>query len=96
MAKKNIAAEEAEAPEVIEIPIELLDGIDDPVVEEQPPVQVKPVESVYTAEQLAANYKTFKTSYAVVTVALRLAGKKTATLSEATKIIEEFKHKEVK
>lgn len=55
-----------------------------------------PVESVYTAEELIANFKAFKTSKEIVVVALRLAGKKTATFAEAKTIIEKFKNKEVK
>lgn len=54
-----------------------------------------PQESVYEASELIANHKTFNTSKEIVTVALRLAGKKTATLSEAKIIIEKFKNKEV-
>ena len=57
---------------------------------------IAPVESVYTAEELANNHKAFKTSYEIVTVALRLAGKKEATFSEAKKIIDNFKNREVK
>lgn len=53
-------------------------------------------ESVYSAEELAENHKIFKTSYEIVAVALRLAGKKFATLPEAERIIEKFKTKEVK
>lgn len=53
-------------------------------------------ESVYTAEELAANHKLFKTSREIVEIALRLAGKKTATLTEAKAIIEKFRTKEVK
>ncbi len=53
-------------------------------------------ESVYTAAELAANHQAFKTSYEIVEVALRLAGKKSATFSEAKAIIEKFKNKEVK
>lgn len=53
-------------------------------------------ENVYTAEELSANYKAFKTSREIVEVALRLAGKKTATFTEAKEIIEKFKNKEVK
>ena len=54
------------------------------------------MESVYTADYLIANFKAFHTSPEVVTVALRLAGKKEATFAEARKIIETFKNKEVK
>lgn len=53
-------------------------------------------ESVYSAEDLIANHKAFKTSKAIVKIALRKAGKKTATFSEAKTIIEKFKNKEVK
>ena len=61
-----------------------------------PVVQARANESVYTAEELAANHKMFKTSYEIVAVALRKAGKKEATFSEAKKIIENFKNREVK
>ena len=53
-------------------------------------------ESVYTAAELADNHKEFRTSYEIVVVALRLAGKQTATFTEAKHIIEKFKNKEVK
>ena len=53
-------------------------------------------ESVYSAEELAANHKVFKTSREIVEVALRMAGKETATLKEAKAIIDKFKNKEVK
>lgn len=65
------------------------------VVTETPKVPVAR-ESVYTAEDLIANCKAFNTSKEIVAVALRLAGKKTATFSEAKKIVETFKNKEVK
>lgn len=59
--------------------------------------KVAPVmESIYSAEELASNYKLFNTSYEIVAVALRLAGKKAATLTEAKTIVEKFKNKEVK
>lgn len=61
-----------------------------------PVVQTKVNESIYTAEELASNHKLFKTSYEIVAVALRKAGKKEASFSEAKKIIENFKNKEVK
>lgn len=56
------------------------------------------VEDVYTAEELAESHDVFHTSYEIVAVALRLAGKKNATVSEARTIIEKFKtkNKEVK
>ena len=60
------------------------------------PVAPKANESVYTAEELAQNHKLFKTSYEIVAVALRMAGKKEATFTEANKIIENFKNREVK
>ena len=56
----------------------------------------QPKESVYDAKELAANYKAFNTSYAIVDVALRLAGKDKYTLTEAKKIVDNFKNKEVK
>lgn len=56
----------------------------------------KEPESVYEAEELARNHKVLGTSYAIVKVALELAGKETATLKEAQKIVDEFKNKEVK
>lgn len=52
--------------------------------------------SVYTAEELAQNHKAFGTSREIVCVALKLANKKTATFSEAQKIIDTFRKKEVK
>lgn len=55
-----------------------------------------PAESVYTAAELANNYKVFGTRREVVAVALRLAGKKTATFTEAKAIVDKFKNKEVK
>lgn len=68
----------------------------DAPVKEAPAVEVKPVESIYSAEELAKNHKLFKTSYEIVAVALRKAGKKEATFSEAKDIIEKFKNREVK
>ena len=53
-------------------------------------------ESVYTAEDLAKNHNAFQTSYEIVSIALRQAGKKAATFAEAKKIIDKFKTKEVK
>lgn len=53
-------------------------------------------ESVYTAEELADAHKAFGTFREIVVVALRKAGKKTATFTEAKAIIEKFKNKEVK
>lgn len=53
-------------------------------------------ESVYTAKELADNHKVFGTYREIVVVALRNAGKETYTLSEAKKIIEDFRKQEVK
>lgn len=53
-------------------------------------------ESVYTAAELADNHKAFQTSREIVVVALRLAGKETATFREAKYTIDKFKNKEVK
>ena len=64
------------------------------VVKEQDTAPV--AESVYTAEDLANNHKAFKVPREIVVVALRLAGKKTATFAEAKSIIEKFRNKEVK
>ncbi len=57
--------------------------------------EIQAPESVYTAKELADNHKVFGTFREIVVVALRLAGKETATFSEAKKIIEKFKNKEV-
>ena len=60
------------------------------------PEQPKVIESTYTAEELAQNHKFLNTSYEIVAVALRMAGKKAATITEAKAIIDNFKSKEVK
>lgn len=60
------------------------------------PATPSPAESVYSAEELIANHKAFKTSKAIVKIALRKAGKKSATFAEAKTIIDNFKNKEVK
>lgn len=67
------------------------------------PVDVAPVtvekpvqDSVYTAAELADNHKVFGTYREIVIVALRNAGKETATFAEAKNIIEKFKNKEVR
>lgn len=57
---------------------------------------VPAAESVYTAAELADNHKAFQAPREIVVVALRLAGKKTATFREAKNIIDKFKNKEVK
>ena len=91
MAKKTYEAEIS----VEDIFVETEEGT---VIEVETPAEVPvvPAESVYTAEELAENYKIFNTSHAIVAVALRLAGKKSATLTEAKDIINKFKNKEVK
>lgn len=62
-------------------------------VKEAPVKAAAPVqESVYTASELADNYKVFGTFREIVVVALRQAGKETATFSEAKNIIEKFKN----
>ena len=53
-------------------------------------------ESVYSREELAKSHKAFNASYEIVDVALRLTGKDEATFTEAQKIVEKFKNKEVK
>lgn len=58
--------------------------------------ETKPQESVYTAAELTNAHKIFNTSHEIVAVALKLAGKEKATVTEAKAIIEEFKNKEVK
>lgn len=65
-------------------------------VKETPIVAKHVNESVYTAEELAQNHKFFNTSYEIVAIALQLAGKQAATVTEAKTIIEKFKNKEVK
>ena len=67
------------------------------VVREEPAKeQVKAPESIYTAADLAKNHKAFNAPREIVVVALRLAGKETATFAEAKTIIDKFKTKEVK
>lgn len=53
-------------------------------------------ESVYSASELVANYKLFGVNRDIVVLALRKAGKKEATFTEAKAIIDKFKTKEVK
>lgn len=49
----------------------------------------------YTAAELAANHKVFGTSREIVVIALKIAGKDSATLDEARAIIEKFLSKEL-
>ena len=60
------------------------------------PAEPRVNESVYSAEELIANHKLFNTSREIVTVALRIAGKTSATFAEAKTIIDKFRNKEVK
>lgn len=55
-----------------------------------------PAATVYSADELANNAKLFGTSREIVVVALRKAGKKSATFEEAKSIVDKFKNKEVK
>lgn len=66
------------------------------VTKQEAPAEVRATESIYTAAELSANHKAFNTSYEIVAVALRLAGKTEATFQEAKTIIDKFKNKEVK
>lgn len=58
-----------------------------------PPAVKNTTESVYTAKELADNHNIFGTYREIVVVALRQAGKDTATVSEARAIVEKFKNK---
>lgn len=60
------------------------------------PAETRVNESVYTAAELIQNHKLFNASREIVEVALRLAGKESATVKEAEAIIKKFKNKEVK
>lgn len=63
---------------------------------EEATVKKYPQEQEYTAEQLTEACHIFGVRREIVVVALRLAGKKTATVTEARIIIDDFKNKEVK
>lgn len=54
-----------------------------------------PEESKYPVKELAKNYAVFGTSYEIVYTALKLDGKEEYTVSEARKIVDNFK-KEVR
>ena len=55
------------------------------------------MEATYKAAELAAQARTqFGTTPEVVSVALRVADKKTATVAEAQAIVKEFLEREVK
>ena len=68
-------------------------AVEEPIIEQ---ATAPDAESVYTAEDLARNHKAFKAPREIVVVALRQAGKETATFAEAKSIIEKFRNKEVK
>lgn len=59
------------------------------------PTAAKTPESIYTAKELVDGYRAFKCNRDLVEVALRLANVESATFSEARKIVEKFKNKEV-
>lgn len=50
-------------------------------------------EAVYTAEELVAGHKAFGASPEIVKVALMTAGLDKATKAQATKVVEEFRHR---
>lgn len=62
---------------------------------EKPSAPKQEAESMYSSQELAANHKAFGVPKEIVTVALRLAGKETASFSEAKRIVEAFSKKEV-
>ena len=68
------------------------DEVDTPAVYFDPVYQ----EIEYTAAEIADNHKALGTYREIVIVALRQAGKETATFAEAKSIVEAFKNKEVK
>lgn len=53
-------------------------------------------ESVYTLAQLVQGHRSLNAPRELVSVALRLAGKESFTLSQAREIVNKFKDKEVK
>lgn len=60
------------------------------------PTNVAKVESLYTVAELATEAKNvFHTSPDIVTAALRMEGVKKTTLTEAKRIVEAFRKKEV-
>lgn len=56
----------------------------------------QPTESTYAAAELAKAHKTLGTSYEIVAVALKQAGKERATITEAKEIVDRFIKREVK
>ena len=56
----------------------------------------RPAEDTYTIDELIKAHKALDASYEIVAVALKLSGKKTATVEEAKSIIANFKTQEVK
>ena len=63
--------------------------------QEKPSASKHEPESVYSAQELAANHKAFGVPKELVDVALRVAGKETYTFPEAKRLIEAFSRKEV-
>lgn len=59
------------------------------------PAPKQAAESVYSAQELAANHKAFGVPKEIMVVALRLAGKDAFTFPEAKRIVEAFSRKEV-
>lgn len=53
-------------------------------------------ENVYTLAQLVQGHRSLNAPRELVSVALRLAGKESFTLSQAREIVNRFKDKEVK
>lgn len=58
--------------------------------------EAKTAEAVYSVSELVANFHLFAANRDIVVIALRKAGTKEATFSEAKAIIDKFKNKEVK
>jgi len=70
--------------------------VEEPVAVVSQPKAEPVQESVYSAQELADNHKAFGTYREIVVVALRQAKMEKATFSEAKKVIDRFKNKEVK
>lgn len=69
-----------------------LNEAEEPVLVETPATQ----ESTHSVAQLINEYKAFHCNRDLVVVALKLSGKEEMTFSEAERIIEDFKNKEVR
>lgn len=55
----------------------------------------KPVESIYSAEELIENHSVFRVAREIVVVALKKANKEFATYAEAKEIIDNFKNRRI-